>query len=90
MSGVTVNTSVTFFAQMEMTQSLTVMINDDSVALENDEVFDIAFTSSSLSDNVVLGPNTGVTIIDTDGKREMCVQKSQLTSVETQRYLSLE
>ena len=67
-SGDIVNTSVIFLAQSNMIQTLTIMINDDAVALENDEVFEIMFTDSSFPDEVILGSNTRVIIVDSDGE----------------------
>ncbi len=67
-SGGMVNATVMFMALGRMAVSYTVPITDDDVALENEEQFEIRFTDSNPSSEVMFGPSTEVTIVDDDGR----------------------
>ena len=67
-SGGMVNSTVVFMALGRMEVSHNVQINDDDVALENEEQFEIRLTGSNPSSEVMLGPSTEVTIYDDDGR----------------------
>ena len=43
-------------------------IENDTIGLEEDEVYQLMFLSASRSENVILGNPTTITIVDDDGK----------------------
>ena len=47
------------------------LIVDDETGLEEDEVYQLKFSSASRSENVILGNPTTITIVDDDGKLQM-------------------
>lgn len=62
------NTDIVFDAEGSRLKSFTVVIDDDNVALENIEVFNVWFGVSSVPDKVQLGPNGVFDIVDDDSK----------------------
>lgn len=63
------NTRIMFIAGQSLSESFTVNLNDDSVALENNETFKFWFSTSSFtSDQVKLGSNGFLNIVDDDSK----------------------
>ena len=67
-SGLTVDTSVTFTPISPLSTIFDIEIDDDEYGLENPEMYRLDFTSSTPSEGVILGRETNITIIDDDSK----------------------
>ena len=56
-------------------------IDDDNIGLEEDEVYQLMFSSASRSDNVILGQPTTITIIDEDGNKFEIINQTMLSVI---------
>ena len=60
---------ITFAAHGSQSQGLSnFTITNDAIALEAVELYDLSFSNPSITNRVILGPNTTIQITDNDGK----------------------
>ena len=67
-SGLRVNTSITFRPNSSLFIIFAIEIQNDDYGLENPEMYQLCFTSSTPSEGVILRRYTNITIIDDDSK----------------------
>ena len=65
---------ITFVGHGSQSQGLSsFVIIDDTLALETIEQYDLSFSNPSITNGVILGPDTTIHIADDDSKQLWCV-----------------